>query len=168
MSNPIQLDATAFRRSGTAMPPFAEPLQSPSNQAPEWQTDQQFVAMLNAYRSSGGLARAQQVAARFRQHSLIAVNHLAEWIVKRHVISLEWAGKISMPLFQFNPGSMTLLPGLSQALSELVTVYDDWEVAHWFSQPNPWLADCAPADRMAAGAPGVLDAARAARFVVTG
>ena len=168
MSNPIQLHTTAVRRSGTAMPPFTDTFKSPSDQVPEWQTDHQFVAMLNAYRSSGGLARAQEVAARFKPHGWAAVNQLADWILKRHVISLEWAGKIWMPLFQFKPGAMTLLPGLSQALSELVTVYDDWEVAHWFSQPNPWLADCAPADRLVAGVPGVLDAARAARFVVAG
>ena len=168
MSNPLNLQAVVSRAAGMVMPPFSDSLPPVRDQASDWQTDQQFVVMLNAYRSSGGLARAHEVAARFRPHGWTAVNHLADWIIKRKVISLEWANKIWLPLFQFSPDTMARLPGLSEVLAELVTAYDDWDIAHWFSQPNPWLADCLPADRLATGAPEVLDAARAARFGVAG
>ncbi|MBV5297413.1 MAG: hypothetical protein JZU64_04545 [Rhodoferax sp.] len=165
MSNPFHLQAVTRNTAGIATPPFADAPRPVRDQATEWQFNQQFIAMLNAYRGSGGLARAQEVATRFKLHGRTAVNNLADWILKRHVISLEWADKIWLPWCQFNPDTMTLLPGLSEALSELVTVYDDWEVAHWFSQPNPWLADGSPADRLALAAPEVLNAARAERFM---
>jgi hypothetical protein len=57
---------------------------------------------------------------------------------------------------------------LKAVLVELVGVYDDWELATWFAQPNPWLADCTPADTLAVAAPEVLSAARAERFVEVG
>jgi len=71
-------------------------------------------------------------------------------------------------MFQFNHVDMTRQPGLEDALSELVGACDDWEIAHWFSLPNPWLADCTPADALAAAAPEVLKAARAQRYVAVG
>jgi hypothetical protein len=134
----------------------------------EWQSNRQFIAMLDAYRPSGGLARAQEVAAMFKTHGANDAATLANWIIKRQVISFEWQGKIWLPLFQFNPLDMTRQPGLAEALSELVVVYDDWELASWFSLPNPWLQDCTPADSLAAAAPEVLNSARAERYVAAG
>jgi hypothetical protein len=124
----------------------------------------QFVDLLNAFRRSGGLARAQEVAARFKRQGITDISPLASWLVKREVISIEWQSKIWLPLFQFQPSGMSLRPGLSPVLAELVVVYNDWDVATWFTQPNPWLADATPADSLAAGATQVLDAARAERF----
>jgi hypothetical protein len=134
----------------------------------EWQSDQQFIAMLNAYRPSGGLARAQEVASRCKPHGWTAVSSLADWIIKRKVVCVEWQAKIWLPWFQFNPAAMTLQQGFGDVMSELVAVYDDWEVANWFAKPNPWLADCTPADSLANAAPEVLGAARAERFLAAG
>ncbi|OIQ70246.1 hypothetical protein GALL_481410 [mine drainage metagenome] len=126
-----------------------------------------FVDLLNAYRRSGGLARAQEVAARFKRQGINDISPLASWLVKREVISIEWQSKIWLPLFQFQPVGMSLRPGLSPVLAELVAVYNDWDVATWFTRPNPWLADALPADSLAVGAAQVLDAARAERFSQT-
>lgn len=134
----------------------------------EWQSNQQFIEMLNAYRSSGGLARAHEVALMCQSHGDERVHTLAEWIFNREVISFEWHSKIWLPMFQFNHVNMTRLPGLEDALSELVGACDDMEIANWFSLPNPWLADCAPADALASAAPEVLKAARAQRYVSAG
>jgi len=123
-----------------------------------------FVDLLNAYRRSGGLARAQEVAARFKRQGVNDISPLAGWLVRREVISIEWQSKIWLPLFQFQPADMALRTGLSAVLAELVVVCNDWEVATWFTQPNPWLADATPADSLAVGAVQVLDAARAMRF----
>jgi hypothetical protein len=134
----------------------------------EWRSNQQFIGMLNAYRPSGGLARAPEVAAICKSRGETAVSVLADWIVKRKAVSFEWQSRIWLPLFQFNHVDMTLQPGLGDTLSELVEVYDDWEIANWFALPNPWLADCTPADTLVAAAPEVLNAARAERFVAAG
>lgn len=139
-----------------------------SRQAEEHRQNHQFVAMLNAFRRSGGLARAPEVAARFRKNGVDDISPLAGWLVKRQVISFEWQSKLWMPLFQFNPAGMTLRAGLSAVLSELVTVYDDWDLAAWFAQPNAWLADCTPADTLMVAPPQVLHAAQAERFAQAG
>lgn len=134
-----------------------------SGQVQENQRNTQFVGLLNAFRRSGGLARAPEVAARFKRQGVDDVSQLAAWLVKRQVISVEWQTKIWLPLFQFNPNGMALRTGLSSVLAELVARYDDWDLANWFAQPNVWLADCAPADVLAIAAPQVLNAARATR-----
>jgi hypothetical protein len=133
-----------------------------SRQAQESQKNIQFVGLLNAFRRSGGLARAPEVAARFKRQGVNDVSQLASWLLKRQVISVEWQSKIWLPLFQFSLTGMALRAGLSSVLSELVVRYDEWAIADWFAQPNVWLADCAPADVLAAAAPQVLIAARAA------
>lgn len=139
-----------------------------SPQAEEYLKNNQFVGMLNAFRRSGGLARAPEVAARISRQSVSDMSPLAGWIAKRQVISLEWQSRIWLPLFQFNPTGMTLRSGLGAVLAELVLIYDDWEVASWFSQPNPWLARATPADSLAVATSQVHHAARAERFVVAG
>lgn len=132
------------------------------------QKNHQFVDLLNAFRRSGGLARAPEVAARFRSYDVNAVSPLAAWVNKREVISFEWQSKLWLPLFQFNPVGLTLRAGLSSVLVELLGIYDEWDMANWFAQPNPWLADRTPADMLAVAAPQVLNAARADRFVAAG
>lgn len=134
----------------------------------EQQKNYRFVCLLNAFRCSGGLARVPEVAARFQTYGANDVSPLASWINKRQVISFEWQSKLWMPLFQFNPVGLTLRAGLRGILAELVEVYDDWELATWFAQANPWLEDRAPADMLVVAAPQVLNAARAERFVDTG
>ncbi len=134
----------------------------------QWQSNQQFIGMLNAYRSSGGLARAQELAVTCKSHGERCLMALADWIVKRKVISLEWQSKIWLPLFQFNHVDMTLALGLEDTLAELVVVHDDWHIANWFSLPNHWLADRTPADMLATAAPEVLNAARAERYAAAG
>lgn len=141
---------------------------SVSQLAQDIQKNHQFIDLLNAFRRSGGLARAPEVAARFQMYGVGDISPLAGWINRREVICFEWQARLWMPLFQFNPVGLTLRAGLSVVLAELVGVYDDWELATWFAQPNPWLADRTPADMLAVAAPQVLNAARAERFVEAG
>lgn len=136
--------------------------------AQDFARNNQFVDMLNAFRRSGGLARAQEVACRFKSENSGNVSPLAGWIDNRQVISLEWQSKIWMPLFQFNPSGTTLRAGLSAVLSELIQVHDDWGVATWFSQPSSRLAGGTPADLLAASASQVLNAAFAERAAAAG
>lgn len=134
----------------------------------ENQRDLQFVELLNAFRRSGGLARVPEVAARFQMCGGNDVSPLAGWINRRQVISFEWQTKRWIPLFQFNPVGLSLRAGLNHVLNELLGVCDDWELAAWFAQPSPWLAERTPADMLAVAAPQVFNAARAERFLAAG
>ena len=128
-------------------------------------TDEQFVAMLNAYRGSGGLARKESLLALSSRSSGLDTETLANWIAAREVIGFKWQSRTWLPMFQFNRVNMTRPPALQQVLAELIPVYDPWELANWFAQPNAWLADRAPADVLEHDPSAVLQAARADRFI---
>jgi hypothetical protein len=132
----------------------------------EQQRNMRFVNLLNAFRESGGLARANEVASHFQRRSAQDISVLGGWLVKRQAIAFEWHSKLWMPLFQFNRADMSLRSGLAEILAELVVVYNDWDLASWFTKPNPWLSDGLPADALAVAAPQVLWAARAERSAV--
>lgn len=127
--------------------------------------DQQFVAMLNLYRDSGGLARAQEVVALSRQCGGPDADTILRWVIDRELIGFNWQSKTWLPLFQFNRFDMARRPVLGHVFAELTPVYDPWELASWFAQPNPWLAERIPADTLEVDPSAVLRAARADRFV---
>src|SRR5450830_342178 len=111
-------------------------------------TDDQFVAMLNAYRGSGGLAREENLLALSSRRCGLDADTLANWIAEREAIGFEWQSRIWLPIVEFNLFDMPRPPALGQVLAELIPVYDPWELANWFAQPNPRLADRGPADAL--------------------
>ena len=130
--------------------------------------DRQFISMLDAYRTSGGLARLQELAAFHPQGIELDIAQLAGSISRRELICFEWQSHAWLPLFQFDPSDMTPHLQLRAIVSELSCVYGPWDLALWFSQPNPWLADQAPADICLTDLKAVVQAARADRFAATG
>lgn len=125
----------------------------------------QFTAMRNAYQESGGLMRAPDLASLWQGHGVSDTHLLTQWIQNRQVISFEWQATTWLPMVQFNRSTMTLVPGFEAIQAELVAVYNDCDVAQWFSLPNTWLADRSPASALRHDAPEVLMAARAERCV---
>ncbi len=127
----------------------------------ENQLDCMFMGMLDSYRCSGGLARAQEVFTIYRLQNGSDVATLARWIVKREVISFDWQSKVWLPLFQFNRVHMAPHAGLQPVLDILNTVFSPWEIALWFTQGNTWLEGCTPANSLESRAHAVLHAANA-------
>ena len=128
---------------------------------PAWQ----FNAMRDAYEPSGGLIQAPELVSRWQAQGISGTELLAQWVEKRKVISFEWQSTVWLPVVQFNPTCMTLVQGFEEIQSELVAVYNDCDVARWFSLPNSWLAARSPASALLITAPEVLIAARAERYV---
>lgn len=131
---------------------------------PGHENDHAFVGMLEAYRSSGGLARAQEVFTLFKNRSALDVATLAHWMARRSVLSIEWHSEVWLPLFQFERHCMGIKPALEPVLAALNPVFTPWELAHWCAQPHQWLDGCSPADTLDADAAQVLRAACAQRF----
>ena len=154
----LLLDSSTFNRASTAGTWH-------HSDASQNCTDDQFVAMLNAYRGSGGLVREQNLLALSSRRCGLDAGTLANWIAERKVIGFEWLSRTWLPIFQFNLFDMTRPPALGQVLAELIPVYDPWELANWFAQPNPWIADRLPADALEHDPSAVLQAARADRFI---
>jgi len=138
---------------------------------PRWRAlsrEAQFHDVIEAYHRSGGVATGNEVAALVRPHRDQAVSTVARWIVARDVLSFDWRMQPLVPLFQFDLARMLPRKCVSEVLAELVDVFDNWDLARWFAEPNAWLGDRAPADLITACPHDVLDAARADRFVTRG
>ena len=131
----------------------------------DFHPDTQFVTMLNAYRASGGLARAQEVVALFKRCEGPTVATLTQWIVQRDVICFDWRAQAWLPMFQFDRLHLQPDIKLKPVFSELAGTYGQWELATWFAEPNPWLESHAPVDMLLTDMPAVLNAARAERFI---
>jgi hypothetical protein len=131
--------------------------------APDGQTkctDDEFIDLLEAYRSSGGLARASEVRVQIGRQSEANLVMLANWIVRRQLICFVWQTRLWLPLFQFERTSMTPKPGLTEVLSEMTPSYADWELAQWFVRAHKELAGQTPAATIAHNPSAVLRVAR--------
>lgn len=159
---------TVDRRSEPRPNPFIfsqlpdEPRRDPQRVQEEC-ADHQFIAMLDAYRASGGLAPAQEVAALFRRDSACGTAALTRMIANAGVICFGWQSTLWLPLFQFKHDDSTLQAGLSEVLATLGAGLDAWHVANWFAQPNASLEGCTPVAVLDIDPQAVLNAARALR-----
>ena len=130
--------------------------------------DIQLATMYRAYSRSGGLCTGDELALRLRVHSAQPISLLARWIVSREVISFQLHLQTMLPLFQFDLAEMVVRPEVSAIIGELSGVFDDWDLALWFAEPNVWLDDRAPIEVCVFDARAALHAARADRFVANG
>jgi hypothetical protein len=143
----------------------------PGLPAPGWherQMNEEFVAMTRAFGQTGGISHGDDIARRLSEYAAQPISIVARWIVNREALAFAWNRQTLLPLFQFDPSSMTLRPGVSVILRELSDVFDSWGCALWFVQSNAWLADQLPVDLMETSAREVLDAARVDRFIARG
>jgi hypothetical protein len=127
-----------------------------------------FVAMLAAYRSTGGTARAEELANLLQDHQRGNYTSLARLIATGKVFSFEWRETHWVPMFQFDMMDLSIKPGPAQVVAELRDALDGWSMARWFAEPNAGLDGARPVDSIDARLQDVLNAARADRWVVTG
>jgi hypothetical protein len=131
-------------------------------QADEESRDVQFVEMLRAFRRSGGLARETEILER---RSACRSSGPPDERFHGAIICFEWGGRFWLPWFQFDRIHMSLRPGPARVIEELAQVFDGWEMAVWFTQPNLWIEEARPIDRIDKCLASVLGAARADRFI---
>ena len=132
------------------------------------QADQQFLALVNAYQATGGLAWIGDLEAMFMLRSTGSARGLSDSIADRQVVHFEWQDQIWLPLFQFDLVRMQTHRALAPVLGRLNSIYSDWEIADWFSRINPWLKCFSPAQSLVANPAAVLDAASAEVFIACG
>ncbi|MGJ7498001.1 hypothetical protein ACSFA8_23405 [Variovorax sp. RT4R15] len=131
-------------------------------------SDRAFVAMLARYRATGGTVRGGDLVRLLEDRRRGDSVSLATLLVAGEIFSFEWRGIVWIPMFQFELSDLSVKPAPRQVLAELVTVFDGWTLAIWFAQPNPWLNDRSPVDLLGSNLSGVLEAARADRFIAAG
>ena len=142
--------------------PVDTAVSGPTLKAGEASRDAQFVALMRAFRRSGGLAREIEIVEK-RALCRSPADHGDG--CREAAICFEWGGRFWLPWFQFDRARMSLRPGPAKVIEELAPVFDGWEMASWFAQPNLWIGDARPIDRIDGCLASVFGAARADRSI---
>jgi len=130
--------------------------------------DHEFVALLPAYRPSGGLATSGEIGARMERAQAGGLPMLAQRIAAHELIHFEWNHSLWLPWFQFNPKDVSVQEGPRRVIQELGETFDGWELAKWFAQPHRYLDGQAPVDLVAGNPTAVIEAARLDHFIACG
>jgi hypothetical protein len=128
-------------------------------------SDQAFLALLAAYRSSGGLVHADEVVTPLKRRRGLDGGQLARWRIERRIVGFGWQSHTWLPRFQFELSGLLPDPGVTAVLAVLGTVFDDWQTAWWFVRPHAALDERTPAQAIARDPAAVLRTARGDRFV---
>ena len=147
------------RRSAHPSGPVRRP---DSGRSPE---DREFAMMQTAYESTGGLSTGDKWADDLRTRFGQPISLAARAIVERSVVHVDWRGEIWLPIFQFERTAPSVRQEAAKIIDELKDVFNNWELALWFAEPNSWLAGRVPANAIAGGSDEVLEAARADRYL---
>lgn len=151
--------------------PFQHPLVAANEPMPvisHFPTPLGFVALLAAYRPTGGVVRADDLSRHVRSDEPGHLTNLARKLVSGSILSFSWRQTLWVPLFQFEFGSSDVKSGVACIMDELTGAFDSWEIAVWFVQPNSWLDGMRPLDLLPGRQAEVLRAAQADRFVAVG
>jgi len=130
--------------------------------------DSLFIALLNGFRSSGGLQRLSELQAARRdawRNDVIEALHAR--VADRKVLGITWNQEAWVPCFQFN-GHGAVKQQADAVILELTSSHDPWELATWFVTPSTWLQHTRPIDLLDVAPARVLAAARADRYVANG
>lgn len=127
-----------------------------------------FDAMIGAYKTCGGTARADDLALLLEEKQKGDFVSVARRIVARDIFSFEWQDHYWIPMFQFHPHDLSVKQEVRRVVHELNAVLDNWTLAQWFAEPNVWLKGKRPVEMVDSHFSDVLGAARADRFVATG
>ena len=131
------------------------------------QRDREFVALLDGYRATGGVARSNAMPQRWHAPEAGTELSLKSLVAARHVFHFHWHDSLWLPMFQFEPHGRRVAAESPQVLAELGTVFDGWALARWFVEPNSWLHEQKPIDLLHRQLPAVLAAARVDRYMAT-
>lgn len=143
-------------------------LSSPIGTIAGWQDDRAFAALALSYRPWGGMARADDVGRLLADHGPVTVISMAALLEDEAIFGFDWNASLWIPMFQFDPGDLSLKAAPRRVRAELGEEFDGWTVSAWFVEPNTWLAQRRPIDLLESDTKAVLVAARADRFVAAG
>lgn len=126
-----------------------------------WQDDLAFAALGDAYKAAGGIGRGDVVSRLRAVQGRSTFINVAQPLAHDDIFGFEWEKSLWVPMFQFDPGDMSLMPAPRQVRAELGSEFDGWSVCAWFVEPNAWLAGRRPFDLLGSELEAVLRAARA-------
>jgi hypothetical protein len=118
-----------------------------------------FVAMLAAYRSTGGIERGADLAWLLDEYPDMGPGSLASLVMSGEVFGFEWRDTFWVPMFQFDQRDMSVKQGPKQVRLALDMEFDRWALSAWFAQGNGCLRGKRPVDVITPNLSAVVAAA---------
>lgn len=125
-----------------------------------------FIALLEAFRITGGTAPAPILANLLAQHQVGTVVSLAKLVYSGKIFCFQWRGNDWIPMFQFETEDLALKVSAQSVRAELPSLWSGWQVASWFAGPNARLDGHNPADWLDSDLEAVVQAAQALEVAV--
>lgn len=119
-----------------------------------------FVAMLEIYRSSGGMLRAENLSRLLKTHGAEGASNLTGLLASRAVYGFHWQESMWVPMFQFDPRNLSVNRLPSQVREALGPDFEDWSLASWFARRNPKLGNQRPVELLESDFSELMQAAR--------
>jgi Protein of unknown function (DUF2384) len=119
-----------------------------------------FMALLEAFRTTGGTAPGAIVGRLLEEHQAGNAVSLAKLVYTGRAFGFGWRANLWIPMFQFDANDLVLKAGVQGVRAELPSLWSGWHVARWFAQPNVRLDGHSPADRLDSHLDAVMQAAR--------
>jgi len=120
-----------------------------------------FIALLEAFRATGGTAPGEIVARLLEERQVGAAPRLAQLAESGQIFGLEWRSSLWIPMFQFKADDLALKPASQSVREELPSWWSGWDLACWFAQGNEGLDGRRPVDLLDTELAAVLRAAQA-------
>ncbi len=119
-----------------------------------------FVAMLEAFRATGGTAPAEVLGGMLNDLQGCSANNLAELLHSGQVFGFEWRGSLWIPMFQFELESLEVKRGPQEVRAELPSLWAGWTLAGWFATAHTLLDEQRPVDMLNTRPSAVMYAAQ--------
>jgi hypothetical protein len=132
------------------------------------QHDAAFMALLNAYRPTGGLLRRDDLAGLMVSRCSGDHTSLSRSIAAGEILCFDWNRTVWVPVFQLDRATLRVGVATRRLLAELSGAFDGWSAAHWFVASNAWLGECTPLELLGTHLDAVVDAASADCFIARG
>jgi hypothetical protein len=124
-----------------------------------------FIALLEAFRATGGTAPGEVVGRLLEEHGRGSAVSLAKRIYTGDVFGFEWRENMWIPMFQFDADDLSIARGAQQVRALLPLMWPGWSVASWFAAPNVRLDNQRPVDLLLTDLPAVLRVANGGQWV---
>ena len=148
VSRPMPHDISARRIDG-------------SGADPDLPSGRGFVALLEAFRATGGTVPGEVVGRLLEEHRVGQLVSLAKLLYTGEVFGFEWRESLWIPMFQFDADDLSVKVAAQRVRAELPPLASGWVVASWFAAPNEGLDGGRPVDMIETDLEAVLGAARA-------
>ena len=120
-----------------------------------------FIAMLEAFRASGGAAPGSVLSRLLEEYRVRDPVSLAELVYAGQVFGFEWRANLWIPMFQFEAGDLAVKSSAQRVRAQL-PLLSGWALALWFASPNALLHGDIPANVLDSDIEPVMAAARSA------